>query len=76
MTYELIAYNTDGRYPTDVRYRDYTASKKRADGFSKIPKIQFTDSGHGIVFSVREHRGKRKPIIHELSMYVYEHLKR
>lgn len=74
MIYLLQAYNTDSRYPWDVRYREYTSSKRKAEAFDKIPKIQFTDSGHGIVFSAREHHGKRKPTIHEVSTYVYEHL--
>ena len=70
MIYELVGYNTDCRYQQDIRYRDYTTSKKKADAFNKIPKIQFTDSGHGIVFLSRELRGHRKPIIHILSDYV------
>lgn len=72
MVYELVAFNTDSRYPNDVRYREYTSSKKRAESFNKIPKIQFSDSGHGIVFSAGEHKGKRKPRIHTLSSYVFE----
>jgi hypothetical protein len=46
---------------SDVRYRAYTTSKKKADIFLRVPKIQFTDSGHGIVPHVREHKGKREP---------------
>lgn len=60
--WELIGYNTDSRYD-DVRHREYTQSEKRADAFAQIPKIQFTDSGHGIVFAAREHSGKRKPTV-------------
>ncbi len=75
MVYELEAYNTDSRYQSDVRYREYTSSKRRAEAFNQIPKIQFSDSGHGIVFSAREHKGKRKPRISMLSTYVFEHLK-
>ena len=71
--YELVAYNTDCRYD-DVRYRSYTSSKKKAEAFDKIPKIQFTDSGHGIVFCVREHSGYKKPNINTLSDYVREHI--
>lgn len=74
MIYELIAHNTDQRYPDDIRYRGYTSSKKKADLFSQIPKIQFTDSGHGIVFNARLHKGKRKPEIRELSDYVWKNL--
>jgi len=64
MVYELIGYNTDSRYRDDVRHREYTTSKKKAELFAKIPKIQFTDSGHGIVFAAIEHRGRRKPTCH------------
>lgn len=73
MIYELTAYNTDQRYG-DVRYREYTSSERRAKSFSQIPKIQFTDSGHGIVFSARPYKGKRKPRIMVLSDYVGENL--
>ena len=75
MIYELVAYNTDCRYQQDVRYREYTRSKKKADAFQKIPKIQFTDSGHGIVFASREHKGLRKLTVSILYSYVREHLK-
>ena len=70
MIYELLAYNTDCRYQQDIRYREYTKSKKKADAFNEIPKIQFTDSGHGIVFSASEHKGAKKPIVRILSDYV------
>ena len=74
MVYELEAYNTDCRYSQDVRYRAYTTSKKKADAFDKIPKIQFTDSGHGIVFNAREFVGRRKSNIYTLRDYVNKHL--
>jgi hypothetical protein len=45
----------------DVRYREYTTSKKKADLFKRVPRISFTDSGHGIVPHVREHSGRREP---------------
>ena len=70
MIYKLEAYNTDSRYMNDIRYRKYTSSKKEAELFRKIPKIQFSDSGHGIVFSATEHCGKRKPLISILHDYV------
>jgi len=77
MIYELIAYNTDSRYPQDVRYRTYTSSKRVAEIFNKIPKIQFTDSGHGIVFSAREkEKGIRYPERRELWDYVSKHTTR
>jgi len=74
MIYELIAYNTDSRYPDDVRYRSFTSSEKLARLFNLIPKIQFTDSGHGIVFSARPLSGKRLPRRDELFRYVNEQL--
>ncbi len=76
MTYELIAYNTDCRYSQDVRYRAYTTSKKKADKFNLIPKIQFTDSGHGIVFDAKElpPRTPRKQTINILGDYVRKHI--
>lgn len=45
----------------DVRYREYTTSKRKADLFAQVPRIAFTDSGHGIVPNVREHYGRRQP---------------
>lgn len=74
MIYELVGYNTDSRYPNDIRYRKYTSSEREAKLFGKIPKIQFSDSWHGIVFVAREHRGAKQPIRTELSMYVYTEL--
>lgn len=78
MVYELVAYNTDCRYPQDIRYREYTISKKKAEIFEKIPKIQFTDSGHGIVFHAREMKSRegRKQTISTLRDYVKEHTTR
>ena len=64
MVYELIGFNTDSRYRDDIRHREYTTSAKKAELFRQIPTIQFTDSGHGIVFDACEHRGRRKPIRH------------
>jgi len=75
MIYELIAYNTDCRYSQDIRYRIYTSSKKKVEAFNKIPKIQFTDSGHGIVFHASEHKGIRKSRITILRDYVEKHMK-
>ncbi len=74
MVYKLEAYNTDCRYRDDIRYREYTSSKRKAEDFNKIPKIQFSDSGHGIVFSATEHQGRRKPSIYILSEYVSQEL--
>lgn len=57
----------------DCRYRDYTTSAKKAEAFQNIPKIRFTDSGHGIVPSVNIHHGRRLPTIRVLADYVREH---
>jgi len=67
--WELIGFNTDQRYD-DVRWREYTTSKRKAERFAKIPKLQFSDSGHGIVFNARPHSGPRKPVVRVLSEYV------
>ena len=61
MVWELVGYGTDSRYGDDVRHREYTQSQKKAELFARIPRIQFTDSRHGIVFVAVPHRGKRKP---------------
>ena len=74
MVYELFAYNTDSRYSNDIRYREYTTSRKKAEAFNRIPKIQFTDSGHGICFGYRIHIGSRKPRIYSLNDYVKKNL--
>lgn len=66
MTYECVAYDTDMRAD---RCRFYTTSKKRADRWASLPRIQFTDSGHGIVFDAKEHAGKRKGTIGDPSRY-------
>lgn len=73
--YCLEARNTQNWQ--DVRYRAYTTSAKRAAAFERIPKINFTDSGHGIVFTQHEHpRGKRRePNEKMLSAYVAEHMR-
>jgi hypothetical protein len=61
----------------DVRYREYTTSEKKAELFKKVPKIQFTDSGHGIVPAVREHsKGRpREPRNMVLQDHVVDALK-
>lgn len=72
MTWVLEAYDTDCR---DVRHRSYTTSRKKAEAFDRIPRIQFSDSGHGIVFSATElaPRTKRLPLYRGLSDYIREH---
>lgn len=59
---------------SDVRYREYTSSKDRAERFKLVPKIKFTDSGHGVVPSVREHKGRRELANNCLRGYVREHM--
>lgn len=75
-TWMLEAYGTDSRYRDDVRHRSYTRSKRKAEAFSRIPRIQFTDSGHGIAFYAKElQRGERRlPVRSGLSIYIAEHL--
>ncbi len=75
-TWLLEACGTDSHYGDDVRYRAYTTSRKRAEAFGRIPRIQFTDSGHGIVFHATEllPRRKRLPLRHGLSDYIREHM--
>jgi hypothetical protein len=43
----LEAWDTEQR---EARTREYTTSDKLAERWERIPRIQFTDSGHGIVF--------------------------
>lgn len=59
----------------DVRYREYTTSAKKAEIFRDVPKIQFTDSGHGIVPAVREHiKGPREPRNMMLADHVQDYI--
>lgn len=76
-TWLLEGFNTDRRYSDDVRYRAYTTSKRKAAAFSRIPKIQFTDSGHGIVFSATElpRRTRKLEPRYGLDEYVREHMR-
>jgi hypothetical protein len=69
MLYELEATCTE---TGEVRYRTYTRSKKLADLFAKIPKLQYSDSGHGVVFSSVEVRRRRKPDL----VYLTDHVRR
>lgn len=60
----------------DVRYREYTTSAKKAELFKDVPRISFTDSGHGIVPHVREHRGHRfEPRNMMLADHVQDYIK-
>jgi hypothetical protein len=60
---------------SDVRYRAYTRSLSKADQFKRrVPKIQFTDSGHGIVPVVTEVTGRREPVIRLVAKHVEDAL--
>lgn len=56
----------------EVRYREYTKSLGRAGMFIKIDKLQFTNSGHGVVPVVREWSGRRLPAVLALQKWVDE----
>lgn len=65
MVWELVGFSTEERGENAVRYRAYTTSERRALDFEQIPRIQFSDSGHGIVFQARRKApGRRKPVKH------------
>jgi hypothetical protein len=55
----LEAYDTQMR---TARTREYTTSKLLAEKWERIPRIDFTDSGHGIVFQAWPHKGRRHPL--------------
>jgi hypothetical protein len=61
--WELTAYDTEMR---NVRCREYTRSQRTAELWEQIPRIQFTDSGHGIVFIASLHVGRRLPTIRRM----------
>lgn len=72
MTWMLEAYDTGFR---EVRHRSYTNSKRKADAFAALPRIQFTDSGHGVVFTAEEidPGTKRLPTRRLLNDYLRQH---
>jgi len=55
----LIGYSTEDYGERSIRHREYTTSERTAELFEQIPRIQFTDSGHGICFTATAHSGKR-----------------
>ena len=57
----------------DVRYRDYTSSEDRMKRFEALPKIQFTDSGHGIVPVVSKCGSRGRDQVNVLETYVRQH---
>lgn len=74
-TWMLEAYDTSFRGEDGVRHRSYTRSRRKAGAFAAIPRIQFTDSGHGIVFYAEEHRlgSRRLPARRGLEDYIRKH---
>ncbi len=74
-TWELTGYSTEERGENAVRHREYTTSKKTAELFDRIPRIQFTDSGHGIEFMAGTHTGPRRPVKVGLREHVQHHMK-
>lgn len=76
MVYELLGISTENY--NDVRWREYTTSKKKAARFSQIPRIQFSDSGHGIEFFVTEHARchPNRPVVREVWAHVEKHMVR
>jgi hypothetical protein len=53
----LEVYDTEQR---EARSRRFTRSRKVAERWNRIPRIDFTDSGHGLVFHAIEGRRKTK----------------
>ena len=46
----------------EARGRSYTRSPGRAHRWNRIPPTPFSDSGHGLGFSVFPHRGPKRPV--------------
>lgn len=71
--WKLEAYDTDMR---EARCREYTTSKRMAEKWERIPRIQFTDSGHGIVFIATPHppRTRREPTVRRID-WADQHLR-
>jgi hypothetical protein len=67
----LEGWSTEERGEHAVRYRAYTTSEKRAAEFEQIPKLQFSDSGHGVVFSAIPCTGRRKDKPEKRDMHGY-----
>lgn len=76
MAVYVMEMRSTENWSDDVRYRKYTTSAAKADRFKeRVPRIQFTDSGHGIVPIVRKHSGARKPEITLLRQHVEDALR-
>lgn len=63
MIWELEGYDTELR---EARCREYTRSQRTADLWVRIPRLQFSDSGHGVVFTRRPHSGARRLTIRRM----------
>lgn len=77
MTLYMLEMRNTQRWE-DCRYRSYTTSKDRMEKFRTVPKIQFTDSGHGVVPTVSEVRSRKLPLIvgpYSNADHVAEHMK-
>lgn len=59
MIWALEVYDTEMRV---ARSRRYTSSEITAIAWERIPRIDFTDSGHGLVFQSHKHSGKRQEV--------------
>lgn len=61
--YELIGFSTEEHGERSIRHRRYTTSRTLALAWARLPRVQFTDSGHGIEFWVHEgaRRSKDRP---------------
>jgi len=71
-----IGYSTEEQGENKIRHRVYTQSEITAEAWRRIPRIDFTDSGHGIAFTSYAHNGKRKLEKLDLYRHVDEHLPR
>lgn len=71
-----IGFSTEEHGDASVRHREYTTSARKAEQWNEIERIDFTDSGHGIVFSATPHRGPRAPERRGLRDHVERELKR
>lgn len=58
----------------DVRYRCYTQSVKTAERFKKVKRVEFTDSGHGIVPVVTDGKPPYQKPVYNLYRYVTDQM--
>lgn len=56
---------------SDCRFRAYTTSRFKSEVFmEKVKKIQFTDSGHGLVPTVSDVKSRKRDTISILADHV------